>query len=221
MDLFILPKNTRVQRVIPKNAFDEFTNGRQKKQFADIILRITWLYKLSPDTVNLEAKEIKEIQIFKIELKQKESVQALLDIIDKSIPYPIIYVIDFEGQVKVSTSSKHPHPADDNKSVIDWTFSTDWTSYESFPIKLKLSKSIDEIYREVCAQISGETTLNLSLPMIIERQNKVQSLSKEISALKSLIKKSNQFNRTVEFNLELKSKEREYQSLLTGDSKEV
>jgi uncharacterized small protein (DUF1192 family) len=216
MDPLNLPKSTRVQRIIPKNAFDEFTSARQKKQFSENISRITWLYKLSPDTTNLESKEIKEIQIFRVELRQREPVQALLDIIDKSIPYTIVYLLEFDGQVMVSTSSKHPHPADDNKSVIDWTFTTDWKTYESFPLKLKLSKSIDEVYREVCAQISGETLTNLSLPAIIERRNRVKTLTSEIAKLKALIKKSDQFNRTVEFNLELKGKERELSHLLSN-----
>ena len=66
MEVFSLPNAAKVQRVIPKNAFDAYTNAKQKKLFTDLIARITWLYKLSPDTVNLEAKEIKEIQICRL-----------------------------------------------------------------------------------------------------------------------------------------------------------
>ncbi len=215
MDPLNLPKSTRVQRVIPKNAFDEFTNARQRKQFSENISRITWLYKLSPDTINLESKEIKEIQIFRVELRQREPIQPLLDIIDKSIPYTIVYLLEYEGQVMVTTSSKHAHPGDDNKSVIDWTFSTDWSTYESFPLRLKLSKSIDEVYREVCAQISGEKAHNLPLTAIIERQSKVKTLRSEIAKLKMLVKKCDQFNRKVELNLELLSKEQELKNELS------
>ena len=35
-----LPKSTVVKKVIPKNAFDAYTNTKQKKAFADKIVRI-------------------------------------------------------------------------------------------------------------------------------------------------------------------------------------
>jgi hypothetical protein len=62
MELFALPQSTKVQKVVPKNAFDGYTNSKQKKLFSDKVLRITWLNKLAPSTVNLEAKDVKEIQ---------------------------------------------------------------------------------------------------------------------------------------------------------------
>jgi hypothetical protein len=53
--------------------------------------------------VNLEAKDINEIQVFRIELKAKEDIKTVLDIIDKSIPYNIIFVVQFESSVYIST----------------------------------------------------------------------------------------------------------------------
>ena len=38
--MFNLPKSTVVKKVIPKNAFDTYTNTKQKKAFADKIVRI-------------------------------------------------------------------------------------------------------------------------------------------------------------------------------------
>ena len=70
MEVFNLPTSAKVGKAIPKNAFESYTNTKLKKLFSDHVARITWLYKLSPKTSNLEANEIKEIQIFKIELKQ-------------------------------------------------------------------------------------------------------------------------------------------------------
>ena len=90
MDLFSLPHTAAVNRIIPKNAFDEYANTKQKRQFTDLISRIIWTYKLSPATINLEALEIKEIQIFEIELKIREDIGTILELIDKSIPYHIV-----------------------------------------------------------------------------------------------------------------------------------
>lgn len=129
MELFNLPHTAKVNRVIPKNAFDAYTNSKQKKLFTDLILRITWQQKLSPDTVNLEAKEILEIQIFKIELKVREEIQSLLDIINKAIPYNIIFIVEESDAIYLSTSTKHPHPVNADNSVIDWTL-----EHHGFPI---------------------------------------------------------------------------------------
>jgi len=74
MELLKLPINTQVNRVIPKNTFDSFTNTKQKKLFTDKILRIIWTHKLSKLTTNLPSKEIQEIQIFKVELKTGEAI---------------------------------------------------------------------------------------------------------------------------------------------------
>ena len=80
MELFNLPNTTKVNKVIPKNTFDSYTTTKQKKLFSELIARIIWTYKISTDTVNLVAKEIKEIQVFRIELKVKQDIQQVLEI---------------------------------------------------------------------------------------------------------------------------------------------
>ena len=122
MDFFNLPLSTKVGRVVPKNAFDEYTNTKQKKLFIDCIQRITWTHKLSADTVNLDAKDIQEIQVFKIELKQKSDILKIAEIINKSIPYHIVFWVEYNREAYISTASKHPHPTNDDVAVIDWTF---------------------------------------------------------------------------------------------------
>ena len=47
MEYFNLPDATRVNRVVPKNAFDKYTNSKQKKRFKDVVQRISWTNKLS------------------------------------------------------------------------------------------------------------------------------------------------------------------------------
>lgn len=87
MDFFNLPKSTKFGKVIPKNSFDAFTDTKQKKAFSDCIKRITWTNKLSKETINLIGKDIEEIQVFRIELKQKVEISKLLEVIDKAISY--------------------------------------------------------------------------------------------------------------------------------------
>lgn len=216
MDLFSLPHTAKVNRVIPKNAFDNYTTAKQKKLFTDLIARITWTHKLSTDTVNLEGKDIKEIQVFRIELKVKEEIQTVLDIIDKSIPYNIVFVIEFDGKIYISTSTKHPHPINEDNAVIDWTFKTGWFLPSENKYTLQLKKSIDAVYHDFCIQLSGKSSMATKpLQDLIAYKKKVDALEKEISRLKSGIANSKQFNNKVDLNLKLKAKENELKSLLS------
>jgi hypothetical protein len=69
MSLFDLPLSSKVDRVVPKNSFDDFASNKVKKLFTNQIQKILWKNKLSVETINLRGKEIDEIQIFDIELK--------------------------------------------------------------------------------------------------------------------------------------------------------
>lgn len=210
MELFKLPDTTRVQKVIPKNAFDPYLIPKQKKLFADFIYRITWLHKLSQDTINLEAKEVKEIQLFKIELKTKTEVNNLLDLIDKAVPYNIIFIVVYSDEVYLSTSSKHPHPINQDNSVIDWTFRTNWFSSSDNTYQINLKGSLDTVYLDFCMQLSPNSVKKGSTVNDLISLDKSQSLLiKEIEQLKAKIKSCKQFNLKVELNLLLKNKEKE------------
>ncbi|UCS92495.1 DUF4391 domain-containing protein [Echinicola marina] len=217
MDLFNLPRQTVINRVVPKNAFDKYTNTKQKALFSSLILRITWTNKLSEETINLKGQEISEIQVFKIELKEGGDPKSLLDLIDKSIPYHIIFIVSHNGNVFLSTSKKHPHPTNDDNSVIDWTFRSDWFTANENQFSLNLKKSIDAVYQDFCNQLSGNFKANeKSISELIDRNKEVDKLNKEISSLKSAISKCKQFNQKVELNMKLKEVEAKLEHLCDG-----
>jgi hypothetical protein len=214
MEIFNLPPAAEVNRVVPKNAFDAYTNARQKRLFASQVSRITWTHKLSPDTVNLQAKDIKEIQIFRIELKVKEEIQPVLDVIDKAIPYHIVFIVAFKGRFYLSASTKHPHPTKEDTAVIDWNFRTNWFKAIENNYRIQLKKSIDSIFHDICIQLSGKIDLaDRPLQYLIEYSKRVEALQKEVVKLKGNISNGKQFNQKVELNVRLKEIERELQSL--------
>jgi Domain of unknown function (DUF4391) len=215
MELFNLPNATKVFKVIPKNAFDTYTNSKQKKMFTDLIARITWLNKLSPDTVNLESREIKEIQLFKVELKLKEEVQPVLDIINKAIPYHIIFIVEQNESIYLSTSVKHNHPVNEDNSVVDWTFKTPWFKPSQNKYSIQLKKSLDAAYHDFCLQISAMPELaNKSLTDLVQYNKQLDTLKREIVMLQNSIKNCKLFKLKVEFNLLLKKKEMDLELLL-------
>lgn len=205
--MFVLPHTSIVNRVVPKNSFDKYINTKQKKLFSEFIDKIKWTNKLSSNTINLEGKEVNEIQIFEITLKSKNVISDLLNIIDRNIPYHIIFVLKFENLTLISASQKHMHPTVTDTFVIDWRFSSDWILNDGRPFTLNLKTSLDEVFSDFCFQILGrDNHQNQSLQQIISIEQKKKQLKSEISTLESEIKKCNQFNKKVELNMALKLK---------------
>jgi hypothetical protein len=223
MDFFDLPEKVKVNKVVPKNAFDSFTNSKQKQLFTDLIKRITWEYKISEATTNLPAKEIKEIQVFYVELKEKQEVKGILEIINKAIPYPIIFLVNWNNEFYFSTSTKHPHPINHNISVIDWTFNSEWLPKENINnFTLPLKKSLDFVYEGFCFQISGENKLNsTSLAELVEHQERQATLKTAIGQLEKKIKGTKQFNEKLELNQELNNLKKELATIEKGPTEKA
>lgn len=213
MEIYKLPQSTLVNRNIPKNAFDGYANSKQKRDFTNYVAKITWKHKISQETVNLSGDDVKEIQLFEIILKEKQSISSLLDLIDKSIPYHIIFIINFEEEVLIRTAKKHPHPINSDNSVIDWVFSSGWINKHKCDFSLKLKGSIDFSYHDFCSLISDDKKRFASITELIEFQSQVKELSFLIEKLESQIKKSKQFNRKTELNMELNNYKNKLQKL--------
>lgn len=207
MELFKLPHTTKVMKVVPKNHFDSYTTSKQKKLFTDWVSRITWQNKIARDTTNLETKTISEILVFNVELKEKQDIQILLNIIEKAVPYTIVFIVEYLGSVYLSTSVKHPHPIAADNAVIDWTFKTDWFVAEENKYQLNLFNNIDAVYQDFCIQLmEGNDLKKKSLEELVHYSKEKESLEKEIMQLQKSIKSCQQFKLKVELNLALKQK---------------
>ncbi|WP_430971640.1 DUF4391 domain-containing protein [Sunxiuqinia rutila] len=209
--MFQLPQTTIVNKIIPKNAFDNYTSSKQKRMFTDKVAKIKWENKLSATTINLEGNEVEEIQIFSISLKEKDQIADLLQIIDRSIPYPIIFLVTHGEEAMISLSKKHPHPTNENTAVIDWTFTSAWFDKAKNSYQLNLRQSLDFIFNDLCFQLSGKPQSDTSdISALIQNEQQIKLLQQKITKLEQEIKRCKQFNRKVELNLELQ----EYRSIL-------
>lgn len=215
MNYFNLPKSTEISKVIPKNAFDSYTNTAQKKLFTNKVHKIVWMHKIAQNTVNLPYSLIEEIQVFEISLKEKVEIGQILDIIDKSIPYHIIFIIFFEDEVYISASKKHLHAVKNDISVIDWTFKTEWFPAEKKLYQIELKKDLDTVFSEFCGQLSQhKANVNLPIETLIQKEEEVYKLQQSIKGLKSKISKCKQFNKKVELNQALRLAEKKLNILM-------
>lgn len=216
MNVFNLPASTLFGRNIPKNSFDAYVSNKQKKLFTDLIGRLTWTHKLAPRTINLSGKLIEEIQIIQIELKRKEGISELLAVINKSIPYAIIFAVQFGEQVYLSASAKHPHPTLADTSVLDWEFASDWFMAADNTFQLNLRESLDAVFFDLCKQLSAFASKEVdSMTELVEKSSKLFQLEKELKRFRSAVSTCKQFNKKVELNLELKRVEEQLDKLIS------
>ncbi len=199
-----LPASTIVDKIIPKNSFEEYATAKQRKLLTSYVARIKWLNKISTQTVNLQGKEINEIQVFEMELKGKLNINELMALINKVIPYQILFVLRFNEEVMYSVSKKHIHPANENQAVVDWTFSTTWTNVTDDQLEIQLSNSLDFVFQDICFKISGKNTgKEKDIETLIAKEQQQKQLNSEIEKTLKAIDKCRQFNKRVELNQKL------------------
>ncbi|HEY5591859.1 MAG TPA: DUF4391 domain-containing protein [Paludibacter sp.] len=203
--MFDLPASTIVDKPIPKNTFDEYATPKQKKLFTNIVAKIKWANKLSLQTINLQGNEVQEIQIFEIELKEKSNISELLLLMNRVIPYPILFEIKHEEFLMYSISQKHSHPTNENQAVVDWTFTTEWKTQKESSFVLQLAHNLDFVFSEICFQISGKQSFkDRDVIKLIELEQKMKQLNLSVEKLTASIKNCKQFNRKVELNRQLR-----------------
>lgn len=189
-----LPENAFVNKFIAKNKFYNRVSLSSKLQseFTKKIQKITWKYKLAEDTIGISKTEnVTEIQIFEIELKQQVIPKNVLKIIDKSIPYQILYIFTYKDDIAYGITLK------EKNSVQNYYF-TEWNQEIHFNFT---GIDLEKVYQKLIkAFITNEAKSQNSFTDIIDVDNKIKSLEIDISALETKIRKEKQFNRKVELN---------------------
>ncbi len=214
MNIFNLPKSTEFGRVIPKKAFDVYTNTKQKKAFANVIKRISWTHKLSTKTTNLISKEVKEIQVFYIELKSQSEIKNLIEIIQKAIQYHVILVVQFENEIYFSTSAKHEHISKLNEQVIDCTFKSNGIPQSNNKVELKLSESLDWTFINFCNQLTGRNKPDPTYSEFVVKEVAIKNLEQKIKSLESKLNRESQFNKRVALNMDLTDLKKELNNII-------
>lgn len=203
MKVFDLPPATEFGKVVPKNAFDKYTNSKQKKMMSDSIQRIRWINKLSPKTTNLPSKHIEEIQVFFVELKYKNDIPTILNIIQRVIPYHIVFILQYEEEIKISTAAKHLNPSLKDTAVLDFTLESSWYYQNENTLQINLTRSIDWVFVDFCCQLLGREKVYQNYTTFLEKEKEVQDIQKKIAVLQKKIKQEKQFKKKVVLNSEL------------------
>lgn len=203
---FNLPHQAEVNKFIPKNKFLNFLriDNRTKQSFTCKVKKIIWKYKIAESTINIVGtKDIEEIQIFEIELKEKDIPKDVITVIDKSIPYPILYVFKYQNEVAYGILFK-------NIGLQKYYFSS-WNEKIVFDFA---GKSLGQTYEKlVRVFVEKEQKIDENFEKLMLKDIQKDKLTKDILTLENKIRNEKQFKKQVEVHRELQVKKKELNNL--------
>ncbi|MBQ9479954.1 MAG: DUF4391 domain-containing protein [Selenomonadaceae bacterium] len=121
-----LPRSMEVNLPFPKQKLYEHAqmSATLKKKFIDQIESITWRNKLSLEKINLsKGAYVEEIEIMELKLRADHVDDKVLRLIDKAIPYRLIFVLSRNGRYQLCA-------AYDDGSTVGKYFRSDWGDVE-------------------------------------------------------------------------------------------
>lgn len=210
-----LPKSTEFNKRIPKQKFYDNLNvtAAIKQIFVEQIKTIFWKNKISPSTTNLaEGKTVTEIEIFEIKLNTPALDESILKLIDKGIPYHILFILSYDDKFQLWIGYKEKLDRTTTFKVGQY-YHTEWSKNPEIKIQ---GLDMDKVYENFVRQIAEDSLSNAgneSLQESVQRQQEKENLKKQIDKLTKAICKEKQFNRQIELNQQLKMLKKQLEEL--------
>lgn len=215
--MFAFPPKTAFGKTIPKSRIYAHSQPTRRIQnlFTSQVAEVRWTHKLSPETLHLSPKpNVPEIQIFEIRLKGSDLDEAVLDTIDRAIPYPVIHQLHSETGIAHSAAFKRPSEADSGQWVVGARFTSGFEPLPEALPSLPTVLDLGHLYAALMAPLlplparKGEP-----LGDQVTRCERFLAISRKIDQLNSRIRREKQFNRKVAMNQELKPLQAELDGL--------
>ena len=189
--------------VTKKKIFEKWElNYKAREEFSKYIQKIVWEYKIDKDSVWIPKwNKIEWIALFKIILKEKDVPDKILGIIDKLIPYPILYECESWKKYRYIIKYEKGYLKSEWNNEIDFDFN---------------GINLDKVYEKIILKfIVKDDEWVGDFEDTMDWHDKVSNLKKEIEKLEIKIKKEPQYNRQVNLNIQLQAKKKELKELLS------
>lgn len=207
--LFAWPSQAAVARPVAKAKIYAHAKptAALRALFVEQIESITWAYKLAPETINLPAKpDVPEIEVFEITLKLPDVNHSVLRCIDKAIPFPILFVLRFDGHSQPIAAYKRPSDVASGQWVVGDYHAAPWQkdgdALPGLPVALDLQGLYEQLLRQHFAvpARAGEPLRDQ-----LDRLSLLSAKQAAAAKLESRLAQEQQFNRKVEINAQLRT----------------
>ena len=228
-----IPKSCEVGNTIFKKLFYEnvdLSTG-DKKLFIDGINKITWLYCLKTETINIqpykdEVREYTEIEVIEVEIASDIKLKRIAEIIMRTIPYPMQLIFRYESKTQFYVAHQRTNQIDSSKNTIEEFISSGWLESNS-PLLVKLDirqmrfTNFYALYSDIVDAISIYNVSEIvpaEVTLTGEQARKlaadIAAIEQEIAAIRAKLKQETQFNRKMEMSIEIKRLEREKSEMI-------
>ncbi len=218
---------------IYKKLFYENANlsSSDKALFTEGISKITWLYCLKPETINIQpykddTRDYPEIEVIEVEVPKDYKLKRIAEIIMRTIPYPMLLIFKLEDTGQLYVAHQRVNQSDSSKNTIEEFISTDWLEsdcalFARLDIKKMRFTNFFTLYSDIVDAIS---VYNVSAIMsdytsitgaeARKLSAEIQKIEQRITVLRAKIKSETQFNRRMELNIEIKRLEKEKDGII-------
>jgi hypothetical protein len=215
--LFAWPSKALVARPVAKAKIYAHAKptAALRALFVDQVESITWAYKLAPETINLPAKpDVPEIEVFEIALKLPDVNHAVLRCIDKAIPFPILFVLRYDGHSQPVAAYKRPSDAASGQWVVGDYHAAPWqkdgVARPGLPVALDLQGLYEQLLRQ---HLAVPARAGESLRDHLDRLAALAAKQVAAAKLEARLNAEIQFNRKVEINAQLRTIRNELEAL--------
>lgn len=216
----------KINRTVFKKMFYEnaaLSKG-DKDLFVDSIDKITWIYCLNQDNMNIpaymsEEREYLEIEVMEVVLSENKGIKRIAEIIMRAIPYPMMLIFSFEGKYQLWVAHQRFNLADNNKITLEEPICTEWQDADSnLWDRLNISNfrytNFFDMYSDIVdavAVFNAEKLTNeeISGEEARELLRRNAEIDNQIAALRAELKKATEFNKKMEINMKIKKLEKE------------
>lgn len=183
-----LPKGTVFDRRIPKQKLynNLSVTTELKRVFIDQISTINWRNKIAASTVNVAVGEtVEEIEVIEIHLRQPSLDERVLQLIDREIPYHILFLLVHEDKAQFWIGYKEQSRGGTRAFKPGTYYHTEWMPQKDLELRLT-GLNMDAVYEGFIRQIAGERLSDNAggdLGEAIARDERRQKLLREIAVL--------------------------------------
>ncbi len=203
------PKNTLFNKKIPKQKFYDKLGATNKleQQFVKEIDSIVWKNKLSPETINISVGiNVMEIEIFEVFLKEQAISKNILEVIDREIPYHLVFILRYKDLGQIWISYKEGSKSRVGKFKVDSLYKTEWLKYDDLTLTLN-GLNLDKVYENFMLQVAdGKLQLEQGADIkdAVTKSKEQDKLWAYVNSLETKIKNEKQYNQQVKLMAELR-----------------
>lgn len=232
---FNIPQECRMDKTVFKKLFYEnaIMNTSDKEIFKNHIDKITLKYSLKEEFLNIPAFNddefnYDEVEIIEVNLINDSRYSKICEIIQKTIPYPMIIILTFDGKILFNVAYKRVNKNDSEKNTVEKYVYSSWidlnhmnNNEQEFMNAININNlsftNMYNLYTDFAKKVDILNTAEIAgcfcelekrdIKEINKIQNEIIVIDDELDKLNSLITKEQQINRRVEMNIKIKKLE--------------